>query len=114
MPSIKCPDCGLVNFADAQACRRCKKALGAAAEATAPAVSVDAQAAVAVSPSGEGPQILGRVTTKHGFKDLFVIVAEDSMAGRPEGLHYTGVDNRLERFPFGCSADLQGPPWLQA
>jgi hypothetical protein len=84
MPSIKCLSCGLVNFADAEVCRRCKKAIRPTADATAPPASVDAGAAVDVSPSVAGTEVLGRVTTKHGFKDLFVIAAEDSIVLRPD------------------------------
>lgn len=31
MSSIKCPNCGLINFASAEACKRCKQTLGAPA-----------------------------------------------------------------------------------
>jgi hypothetical protein len=86
MPSIKCPGCGLVNFADAEACRRCKNALRPAADTTAAPVAGDARAAVDASPSGLGTEVLGRVTTKHGFKDLFVIAVEDSIVLRPDSV----------------------------
>lgn len=36
MSSIKCPDCGLVNFATALSCKRCQRSFEAASEVAAP------------------------------------------------------------------------------
>jgi hypothetical protein len=91
--SIKCPGCGLVNFADAEVCRRCKQALR--------------QAPVAAAASGPPParQILGRVSTKHGFKDMFVIALEDCIVLTPESVMGSVLHNAA---PIGVMGGLAG------
>lgn len=72
--SIKCRACGLVNFANAEACRRCKQDLR-----PSPAAPADSAAAAA-------PLILGRVSTKGGFKDLFVVALADCIVLAPSSV----------------------------
>jgi hypothetical protein len=91
--SIKCPGCGLVNFADAEACRRCKQPLR------------PSSASPAGSPATAGPTILGRVSTKHGFKDLFVIALEDCIVLAPNSMLGSVAQNA---FPMPMVAGLVG------
>jgi RNA polymerase subunit RPABC4/transcription elongation factor Spt4 len=44
MSNVKCPQCGLVNFADAEKCKRCGADLAGAPEAVAPRQSADTAA----------------------------------------------------------------------
>jgi hypothetical protein len=75
MASVKCPACGLVNFADAQACRRCKGPLGEAVASTQPADS---------KPGG-GRTVLGPVSTQAGFKGWHVVCLPDALITVPQG-----------------------------
>ena len=80
-----------MNFADASACRRCKKDLkqaGSAAELPAePTVpSATVAGGPGVAPSALGPEILGRVSTKNGLRDWFVIALDDSIVLAPESI----------------------------
>jgi hypothetical protein len=97
--SIKCPTCGLVNFADAEACRRCKQALRPSPAAPAGPATPAGSAAPA------GPTILGRVSTKHGFKDLFVIALEDCIVLAPHSMLGSIAQNAL---PMPILAGLVG------
>jgi hypothetical protein len=74
MASIKCPKCGLVNFASADACRRCKTALGMGAEQ---AVAPGNPAATRI--------IVGPVFTKAGFKSWHLVCLPDAMVAVPQG-----------------------------
>ena len=97
--SIKCPTCALVNFADAEACRRCKRALRPSPAAPAgPGTPADSAAPA-------GPTILGRVSTKHGFKDLFVIALEDCIVLAPHSMLGSIAQNAL---PMPIVAGLVG------
>jgi hypothetical protein len=104
--SIKCPGCGLVNFADAEACRRCKKALGrAAASEAAPAPVLIPGTAGQTTAPGTAVAILGRVTTKHGFKDLSVVALDDCVVLIPESLLGSVLHNAS---PMGAAGGLAG------
>jgi hypothetical protein len=108
--SIKCQSCGLVNFADAAVCRRCKKdlrqAAGAAESPAAHTTQVGPTVIAAnVSPSAPGREILGRVSTKHGFKDWFVIAVEDSVVLTPESVVGSFLHNAS---PLGFTGGLAG------
>lgn len=91
--SIKCRACGLVNFANAEACRRCKQDLR-----PAPAAPADSAAAA-------GPTILGRVSTKGGFKELFVIALEDCIVLAPNSVLGSIAQNA---FPLPIAGGLIG------
>jgi hypothetical protein len=104
--SIKCPGCGLVNFADAEACRRCKKPLGPAAAAQdAPPPVLGPDHAGQSPASGTAPVVLGRVTTKHGFKDLSVVALEDCVVLIPESLLGSVLHNAS---PMGAAGGIAG------
>jgi hypothetical protein len=75
MASVKCPACGLVNFADAQACRRCKGPLGEVAASTERADP---------KPGG-GRAVLGPVFTQAGFKGWHVVCLPDALITVPQG-----------------------------
>jgi hypothetical protein len=104
--NIKCPNCGLVNFANADVCRRCKLALpqsaGVTPSAALPATSAGASPlAPASSASAAGPQVLGRVMTKHGFKDWFVIALDDSIVLSPESVLGSVLHNGMPAAAIG-------------
>jgi hypothetical protein len=107
--SIKCLSCGLVNFADAEVCRRCKKGLhqdAAAGQPPAPTTPAVAAAAADEAPgSAADGKVLGRISTKHGFKDWFVIALEDSVVLTPESVLGSVLHNAL---PIGARGGLVG------
>jgi hypothetical protein len=103
--SIKCPGCGLVNFAEAEACRRCKQPLGRAAAAQGPPPVQSPGTAVQRTAPGTAVVVLGRVTTKHGFKDLSVVALEDCVVLIPESLLGSVLNNAS---PMGAAGGIAG------
>ena len=51
MPSIKCSQCGLVNFSDAENCKRCRAALNAIGGPDAPSLSASPSLSPSLSPA---------------------------------------------------------------
>jgi hypothetical protein len=73
MASIKCPSCGLINFADATNCRRCKAELQTVA---VPAATPDAVS---------GRVVVGPVFTSGGFKSWHLVCLPDVLVAVPQG-----------------------------
>jgi hypothetical protein len=97
MASVKCPACGLVNFEDAKACRRCRKPLAQPAAGAPPG---DPK-------SGGSRAVLGPVFTQAGFKGWHMVCLADALITVPQGFLRTLSGTMAAASPlFGLAGAL--------
>ena len=101
MSSLKCPSCGLVIFANAEKCKRCKKPLTGSKPWTPP----DADAHAALPSSASDSKTILKIIPFVIFGVPLFLALKDKMFGRP--VKPGGYTESLQFFVLvGCTLGL--------